>query len=84
MIKLLEKYKIKNLNTSDGKVFMIHENALQDIAREYLTEQLQLNVVSNRRELLIDFLRWYTQAMGNNDCPNTAPNLVDLYIKDNL
>ena len=52
MKKLFEKYKISHLNTSDGKVFMIHENALEDIAKEYLTEQCNIADVVGQSEQL--------------------------------
>ena len=52
MKELFEKYKISHLNTSDGKVFMIHENALQDIAKEYITEQLRIHDVVGQSEQL--------------------------------
>ena len=53
MKELFEKYKISHLNKSDGKVFMIHENALEDIAKEYITEQLRLDAVAGRSEQLV-------------------------------
>lgn len=34
IIKIAEKYNIKHLDTSDGRIFMIHENVLQDLVKE--------------------------------------------------
>jgi hypothetical protein len=55
MKKLFEKHKISHLNTNDGKVFMIHENALEDIAKEYLTEQCNIADVIGRSEQYCDW-----------------------------
>ena len=59
MEELFEKHKISHINTSDGKVFMIHETALQDIAEEYLNEQLRLGAVVGQSEQLKAFVDWW-------------------------
>ena len=76
MKELFEKYKISHLNTSDGKVFMIHENALEDIAKEYITEQLRVHDVVVRSEQLCQHDRSVTNRICD-DCGSLITYVPD-------
>lgn len=47
MNELLEKYKISYLETSDGRIYMIHENVLTDLVNEHRKQQLSVCDVVN-------------------------------------
>jgi len=82
------------MNLTKGQIMLINNMVNTELSNKNtvynptelvnLKEQLILSGVSNQRELLIGFLRWYTQAMGYKDCEKTAPSVADLYLKDNL